>query len=163
PAQVTLDSETANARLYLAEDCKLMRWEDCEQDLPSNPRRFKFEPCVLGSRGFTSGWHRWDVEVHREGTWAIGVAKESIPRDCDSFPDPNEGKWALFHILNEYVAMSSPYLTPLTLHSVPKRIRICLDYEKGRVVVFDAESKERIFAFPPASFQGERVFPWFMV
>uniref|UniRef100_A0A8C3JJ92 Zinc finger protein RFP-like n=1 Tax=Calidris pygmaea TaxID=425635 RepID=A0A8C3JJ92_9CHAR len=162
-AIMTLDPETANARLYLSEDCKLVRWNICEQDLPSNSKRFKVEDCVLGSRGFTSGWHRWDVEVHREGFWAIGVAKESLPRDRVLSLNPNEGIWALRHILNGYQALTSPDVTPLTLRRVPKWIRICLDYEEGRVVFFDAESKERIFAFPPASFQGERVFPWFMV
>uniref|UniRef100_A0A8C3JRL2 Zinc finger protein RFP-like n=1 Tax=Calidris pygmaea TaxID=425635 RepID=A0A8C3JRL2_9CHAR len=160
---MTLDPETANARLYLLEDCKLVRWEFCEQDLPSNPGRFKFEPCVLGSKGFKSGWHRWDVEVLREGVWAIGVAKESVPRDRVLHLKPDEGEWALRHNRNGYEALTSTNVTPLTLRSVPKRIRICLDYEKGRVVFFDAESKERIFAFPPASFQGERVFPWLML
>ncbi|XP_014816072.1 PREDICTED: tripartite motif-containing protein 7-like isoform X2 [Calidris pugnax] len=161
--QMTLDPETANTRLYLSEDCKLVQFEDCEQDLPSNPRRFTFMPCVLGSRGFTSGWNRWDVEVQREGAWALGVAKESVPRDRLLCLKPNEGVWALCHTQNEYVALTSPFNTRLTLHSVPKWIQICLDYEKGRVLFFDAESKERIFAFPPEPFQGERVFPWFMV
>uniref|UniRef100_A0A8C3JFC1 Uncharacterized protein n=1 Tax=Calidris pygmaea TaxID=425635 RepID=A0A8C3JFC1_9CHAR len=163
PAQMTLDPQTASPWLYLSEDCKLVRWEHHEQDLPSNPKRFKVKDCVLGLRGFTSGWHRWDVEVHGQGTWAIGVAKESVPRNRDFDLNPNEGVWALCHILNGYQALTSPCATPLTLRRVPKWIRICLDYEEGRVVFFDAESKERIFAFPPASFQEERVFLLFMV
>ncbi|XP_074020847.1 E3 ubiquitin-protein ligase TRIM39-like [Numenius arquata] len=162
-AQMTLDPETAHPMLYLSEDCKFVWWEGCYQDVPSNPERFKFDPCVLGSRGFTSGWHCWDVDVNREGIWAIGVAKESVPRDRWLQLKPDKGIWALRHYQNGYMALTSPDLTPLTLHSVPKWIRICLDYEEGRVVFFNAESKERIFAFPPASFQGERVFPWFMV
>ncbi|XP_074020846.1 E3 ubiquitin-protein ligase TRIM39-like [Numenius arquata] len=162
-AQMTLDPETANAGLYLSEDCKLMWWERCEHDVPSNPERFTLDPFVLGSRGFTSGWHCWDVEVNREGIWGIGVAKESVPRDRRLCLKPDEGIWALCHNRNGYMALTSPCATSLTLSSVPKRIRICLDYEEGRVVFFDAETKERIFAFPPASFQGERVFPWFMV
>ncbi|XP_014814377.1 PREDICTED: tripartite motif-containing protein 7-like [Calidris pugnax] len=160
---MTLDPETANPSLRLSEDCKLVQWLHYEQDLPSNPKRFKVKHCVLGSRGFTSGWHRWDVEVHGEGYWAIGVAKESVPRDRFFVLNPNEGVWALGHLLNEYTALTCPDVTPLTLRRVPKRIRICLDYEEGRVVFFDAESKERIFAFPPASFQGERVFLLFVV
>ncbi|XP_074020864.1 zinc finger protein RFP-like [Numenius arquata] len=161
--QMTLDPETANAGLYLSEDCKLVQCERHKKILLSNPRRFKFDPCVLGSRGFTSGWHSWDVEVHTEGFWGIGVAKESVPRGLGLCLKPDKGIWALYHNLNGYVALTSPYNTHLTLRSVPKRIRICLDYEKGRVVFLDAESKEQIFTFPPASFQGERVFPWFMV
>ncbi|XP_014811568.1 PREDICTED: tripartite motif-containing protein 7-like [Calidris pugnax] len=161
--QMTLDPETANARLYLSEDRKLVRWERPEQDLPSNPRRFTVHSCVLGSRYFTFGCHQWDVEIHRDDVWAIGVAKESVPRDRWLHLKPDEGVWALCHNRNGYKALTSLDDTPLTLRRVPKRIRICLDYEEGRVVFFDAESKERIFAFPPASFQGERVFPWFMV
>ncbi|XP_074020834.1 E3 ubiquitin-protein ligase TRIM39-like [Numenius arquata] len=161
--QMTLDLETAHPRLYLSQDCKLMRWERREQDLPYNSRRFQVRPCVLGSRGFTSGWHRWDVEVHRKGFWGIGVAKQSVPRDRRFLLKPDEGIWALCYNQNGYEALTSPHGTSLSLRSVPKQIRICLDYEKGRVVFFNAESKERIFAFPPASFQGERVFPWFMV
>uniref|UniRef100_A0A8C3PK79 Zinc finger protein RFP-like n=1 Tax=Calidris pygmaea TaxID=425635 RepID=A0A8C3PK79_9CHAR len=119
PAQMTLDPDTANARLYLSEDCKLVRWEHCEKDLPSNPRRFEVHPCVLGSRGFTSGCHRWDVEVHRQGTWVIGVVKESLPRNHRFSLNPDEGIWALRHNQNGYEALTSPYATPLTLHSVP--------------------------------------------
>ncbi|XP_014814358.1 PREDICTED: zinc finger protein RFP-like isoform X2 [Calidris pugnax] len=162
-SQMTLDPETANPLLRLSEDCKLVRWECCEQDLPYNPRRFKFHPCVLGSRGFTSGWHCWEVEVHREGFWGMGVVKESVPRDHGFCLNAGEGVWALRHTDYGYKALTSLNVTRLTLCSVPKRIRICLDYEEGWVVFFDAESNEQIFAFPPASFEGERVFPWFML
>ncbi|XP_014818085.1 PREDICTED: tripartite motif-containing protein 7-like [Calidris pugnax] len=161
--QMTLDWQTANTNLYLSQDCKLVWYEFDKQNLPYNPRRFKFDPCVLGSRGFSSGWHRWDVEIHGEGRWAIGVAKESVPRKHMFSLNPDVGVWALYHTHDGYKAMTSPYVIPLTLRHVPKRIRICLDYEEGRVVFFDAESKERIFAFPPATFQGQRVFPLLMV
>ncbi|XP_074020774.1 E3 ubiquitin-protein ligase TRIM7-like [Numenius arquata] len=161
--QMTLDPKTANARLYLSEDCKFVGWIGSEQDLPSNPERFKVNHCVLGLRGFTSGCHHWNVEICREGVWGIGVAKESVPRDCVLRLKPEEGVWALCHGNGVFVAHTSPAVTPLTLVCVPKRIRIFLNCEEGRVVFYDALSKERIFAFPPASFHGERVFPWFMV
>uniref|UniRef100_A0A8C3KJF6 Uncharacterized protein n=1 Tax=Calidris pygmaea TaxID=425635 RepID=A0A8C3KJF6_9CHAR len=163
PAQMTLDPQTANASLYLSEDCKFVRWEIHEQNLPSNPERFKVDPCVLGSRGFTLGLHCWDVEISRDGVWAIGVAKESVPRERLLHLKPEVGVWALCHNRDGYMAHTSPVVTPLTLRSDPKQIRVCLDCEEGRVVFFNAESNERIFAFPQVSFQGERVFPWFMV
>ncbi|NXS76735.1 BT1A1 protein, partial [Pandion haliaetus] len=163
PAQVTLDPNTAKARLYLSEDCKVVWWGSCEQNLPSNPERFKFHPCVLGSRGFTSGWHCWEVEVVREGTWAIGVVKESVPRKTCLPPVPEQDAWGLCHISGGYKALTSPSVTTLTLCRVPQRIRICLDCQEGRVVFFDAVSKARIFAFQQASFKGEVVYPWFLV
>uniref|UniRef100_A0A8C3K3H3 Zinc finger protein RFP-like n=1 Tax=Calidris pygmaea TaxID=425635 RepID=A0A8C3K3H3_9CHAR len=159
PAQIMLDPETANARLYLSEDCKLVWFGSHEQDLPSNPERFKVNHCVLGSRGFTSGCYQWNVEICRDGVWAIGVAKESVPRDSVLRLQPEAGIWALCHNHGGYMAHTSPAVTLLTLRSVPQQIQICLDCEEGRVVFFDALSKERIFGFTPASFQGERVFP----
>ncbi|KFV02038.1 Butyrophilin subfamily 1 member A1, partial [Pterocles gutturalis] len=160
PAQVTLDLNTANARLYLSEDCRVVRWESHEQDLPCNPERFKECPCVLGSRGFTWGWHRWEVEVSRECTWAIGVAKESVLRA--RFPLKG-GIWALHHSRDEYEALTSPRNTSLTLRNVPQRIRVYLNCEEGKVEFYDAVSKDRISAFLRGSFKGEKVYPWFMV
>ncbi|NWW53075.1 BT1A1 protein, partial [Pedionomus torquatus] len=156
---ITLDPETANSCLYLSEDCKSVRWDSLQQDLPSNPKRFKIHSCVLGSRGFTSGRQSWDVEVSRKGVWHIGVAKESVPRDCVLNLQPKNGVWALIRNPKGYMALTSPDGIPVTLHRVPKRIRICLDYKAGRVMFLDAESGEQIFAFPKASFRGEKIFP----
>ncbi|XP_014817707.1 PREDICTED: tripartite motif-containing protein 7-like [Calidris pugnax] len=159
---MTLDPETASAGLYLSEDCKLMQWQGREQGLPYNPRRFKSGPFVLGSRGFTSGWHRWDVEICGVDVWAIGVAKACQKGPLSSLqPDPVI--WALCHNSGRYEALTSTNVTPLTLCSVPKRIRICLYCEEGRLEFFDTKRKKQIFAMEQASFQGERVFPWFMV
>lgn len=160
---MTLDLKTANAELYLLEDCRVLWWGSYEQVLPSNPERFKAHPCVLGSRGFTSGWHCWEVEIYGEGMWAIGVAKESVPRESWFPLKPEAGIWALCHTRDGYQALTSPDVTPLTLRNVPQRIRICLNCQEGRVVFFDAVSKARIFAFLQASFKGEAVYPWFLV
>ncbi|NWQ88694.1 TRI38 ligase, partial [Burhinus bistriatus] len=163
PAQITPDPKTANARLHLLEDCRGMWWGSCEQDLLSNLERFKVVPCVLGLRGFTLGWHCWEVEVYGEGMWAIGVAKESVPRESWLPLKPEAGVWALCHNRDGYKALTSPDVTPLTVHNVLQRIRICLDCQEGRVVFFDAVSKAQIFAFLQASFKGETVYPWFLV
>ncbi|XP_009585624.1 PREDICTED: E3 ubiquitin-protein ligase TRIM39-like [Fulmarus glacialis] len=136
--QMTLDLKTANAELYLVEDCRVMWWGSYEQVLPSSPERFKAHPCVLGSRGFTSGWHCWEVEIYGEGMWAIGVAKESVPRESWFPLKPEAGIWALCHSRDGYQALTSPDVTPLALHNVPQRIRICLNCQEGRVVFFDA-------------------------
>ncbi|KAF1658013.1 hypothetical protein FQA23_0009386, partial [Aptenodytes patagonicus] len=49
---------------------------------------------------------------------------------------PEAGVRALCHSRVGYKALTSPHVTPLTLHNVPQRIRICLDCQEGRVVVF---------------------------
>ncbi|NWW50850.1 TRI26 protein, partial [Pedionomus torquatus] len=66
----------------------------------------------------------------------IGVAKESVPRDSILRLRDKDGLWALTRTRNGYVARTSPDATPVTRHRVPKRVRICLDYEGGRVAFF---------------------------
>ncbi|KAM6100774.1 zinc finger protein RFP-like [Pterocles gutturalis] len=161
--QVTLDPNTAHAELYLSEDCRVVRWEPQEQDLPRNPERFKLYCCVLGLRGFRWGWHSWEVEVSREDMWAIGVAKESVPRESFFLLEPKEGIWAMCHIGEEYETLTSSCNTRLTLRNVPQRIRVFLDCQEGKVEFYDAVSKDQTFAFPRGSFKGEKVYPWFMV
>ncbi|NXS27834.1 TRI15 protein, partial [Pomatostomus ruficeps] len=53
--------------------------------------------------------------------------------------------------------------TPLPLPRVPRRLRVALDYDGGRVAFFDGDSRSPtpLFAFPAAAFAGERVRPWF--
>ncbi|NXO02800.1 TRI27 protein, partial [Rhinopomastus cyanomelas] len=162
PTNVTLDPATAHPNLLISDDLKEARGQLRPRNLPDNPERFNFEPCVLGSRGFTSGRHFWEVEVGQGGVWAIGVARESLKRKGPVSVAPCEGLWALetFHSLASPRANRCP-------RPLPTRLRVALDYEGRRVAFFSAAGAAgggdtaAILVHTGAAFNGERVFPWF--
>ncbi|XP_032061035.1 tripartite motif-containing protein 10-like [Aythya fuligula] len=161
-ANVTLDPETAHPRLILSKDQKSVRWEYMLQESPDSPERFDADPCVLGCEAFTSGRHYWVVDLAEGQYCAVGVSRESLPRKGPVSFNPEEGIWAVQQWGFKNRALTSPP-TLLNLPRVPKKIRISLDYEWGEVAFFDVENKVPIFTFPPASFAGERIRPWFWV
>nr|XP_047911323.1 zinc finger protein RFP-like [Anser cygnoides] len=156
PTNVTLDPATAHPNLQLSEDQKQVRGQLVPQDLPDNPERFDFEPCVLGCQGFTSGRHFWEVEVGQGGVWALGVARETAKRKGPMSLTPKEGIWAL----EAYHSLTSPRAN-VRLNQLPRRIRVSLDYEGGRVAFFSSDDDAPILVYSRASFNGERVLPWF--
>ncbi|XP_035426396.1 E3 ubiquitin-protein ligase TRIM39-like [Cygnus atratus] len=156
PTNVTLDPATAHPNLHLSEDQKQVRGQLVPQDLPDNPERFDFEPCVLGCQGFTSGRHFWEVEVGQGGVWALGVARETAKRKGPMSLTPKEGIWAL----EAYHSLTSPRAN-VRLNQLPRRIWVSLDYEGGRVAFFSSDDGAPILVYSRASFNGERVLPWF--
>uniref|UniRef100_A0A8C7NSF9 Uncharacterized protein n=1 Tax=Oncorhynchus mykiss TaxID=8022 RepID=A0A8C7NSF9_ONCMY len=88
---VVLDPNTAHPSLSLSEDLTSLRSEDKPQSFPDNPERFDFYCDILGSEGFTSGTHSWDVEVGESDDWSVGVASESVSRKIDK----ESGLWAV--------------------------------------------------------------------
>ncbi|KAM9119662.1 uncharacterized protein ACDP82_015986 [Pangshura tecta] len=160
---VTLDPDTAHPKLILSEDWKHVKYGSAQQDLPHNPKRFDSSLCVLGCEGFTSGRCYWELEVGKEGGWAVGVAKESVKRKGPVIYSPEGGICAIALCRGEYCALTSPEEIPLSLSWVLQRIWVSLDYEEGQVAFFDAVHKSLIFRYRMASFTEERVFPFFWV
>lgn len=73
---VILDPNTAHPRLNLSEDLsgvKRGRTVEC----PNNPERFDSFCITLGSQGFNSGLHSWEVELGHSSHWILGVAPVS--------------------------------------------------------------------------------------
>ncbi|NXT38105.1 TRIM7 ligase, partial [Pelecanoides urinatrix] len=161
-AFVTLDPDTANARLLVSRDRRGVRWTDGGRDLPITPQRFDASCCLLGCRGFAAGRHWWEVEVARGRSWALGVARSSLPRKGWLEFRPEKGIWAMGRCGNRYRAFTFP-ITTFPVTGETGRVRVALDYGGGQVVFYLAEGEPPIFTFQKASFGGENVFPFFWV
>lgn len=157
---VTLDPATAGPEVILSEDLKEATWGRPRCQWPEGPGRFDTDPCMLGSEGFTSGRHYWEVEANGR-FWAVGVARESVRRKGRVLFKPNTEIWGLQKYDELCVALTAPSNTSVPL--LNGEIGVYLDYEVGQVSFYAVSSRQRIFTFPVASFSGERVFPYFCV
>ncbi|XP_072894361.1 zinc-binding protein A33-like [Hemitrygon akajei] len=92
---VTMDVETAHPCLGVSEDRKSARWTRTRRNLPDTGKRFTDRTCVLGSEGFTSGRHYWEVEVTGNRLWWLGVAAESVERKGWFSLSPETGFWVI--------------------------------------------------------------------
>ncbi|XP_035277464.1 tripartite motif-containing protein 35-like [Anguilla anguilla] len=158
---VTLDPNTADPNLSLSEDLTSVRRSGERQQVPDNPERFDgLQWCVLGSEGFSSGRHCWDVDVGDEGYWAVGVAKESFSRKGDVHLSPAGGVWAIRQVFQRYEALTSSVPTDLTVRREPQRVRVQLDWDRGEVSFSDPSDNTPLYTFKHSF--TERVFPFFL-
>ncbi|XP_078541617.1 E3 ubiquitin-protein ligase TRIM39-like [Lissotriton helveticus] len=164
---VTLDPDTAHHELLLSEGGRRVRRTDTAQPLPDTPKRFtSCDTCVLGSEGFTSGRHYWEVQPLQEGWgWTVGVAAESVERKEEITWSPEGGVWAVERRVyddnddGQYSALTSPP-TLLSPREEPLKLGVYLDYEGGRLSLYNGDSMELLYTFPRAPFT-HRLFPIF--
>lgn len=128
------------------------------KQLPDNPERFGHFVFVLGSEGFTSGCHAWEVEVGDKMDWMLGVVKESIDRKGRISGCPEGGFWMISHYEGEYSAMTRPS-TPLCLQGELTRVRVQLDYDSGAVTFSNPVSMMPIYTFNDIF--TEKMYPFF--
>ncbi|KAJ8261669.1 hypothetical protein GJAV_G00156960 [Gymnothorax javanicus] len=154
---VMLDPNTARTSLSLPDDLTTVRHTGIEQKYPDNPERFNYCACVLGSEGFTSGKHSWEVKVGNKTAWDVGVMKESSNRKGKITYSPKKGFWVLMLRKGEvYKAAGS---TVVKLKRKPQSIRVRLDYDRGEVSFFNSRDMSLIYTFKDTF--TERVFPYF--
>ncbi|XP_078497939.1 E3 ubiquitin-protein ligase TRIM11-like isoform X2 [Lissotriton helveticus] len=158
---VTLDPDTAHPQLLLSEGGRRVRETGTWKTLPGTPKRFNyFHPCVLGTEGFTSGRHYWEVQPLQEGAgWHAGVAAESVNRMGRFTQSSAEGVWAV-HVCNGHYKALTTRETTLSPRDKPQKLGVYLDYDGGRLSLYNAVSMELLYTFPQAPFK-ERLFPYF--
>ncbi|XP_059839417.1 zinc-binding protein A33-like isoform X1 [Hypanus sabinus] len=163
---ITLDVETADPWLEVSEDRKSVRLTETPRDLRDTGKRFTNLSCMLGSEGFTSGIHYWEVEVAGNRGWWLGVAAESVERKKWVIPSPETGFWVIEWVSgvtqwdsNVHSDPTSPE-TRLPVSPILGRVGVYLSYESGTVSFYNAETKSHVYTFTGNKFT-EKLYPFF--
>ncbi|XP_072891220.1 E3 ubiquitin-protein ligase TRIM39-like [Hemitrygon akajei] len=163
---VTLDVETAHPELEVSEDRKSVRCTGSWRNLPDTGKRFTDWECVLGSEGFTSGRHYWEVEVTGIRFWCLGVAAESVERKRLFSLSPETGFCVIGRVGDvlhrDYDVSCGPTSPEFRLPAgpIPGRVRVYLSYESGTVSFYNAETKSHLHTFTGNKFTG-KLYPFF--
>ncbi|XP_067237276.1 nuclear factor 7, brain-like [Chanodichthys erythropterus] len=145
---VILDPNTAHPHLDLSDDLTCVRYIGINQPLPDNPERFDCYQCVLGSEGFNSGTHCWDVEVTEKSWWVLGVTTASNQRKGLDFYKTDV--WWV-----QYGLSGSGFHVKQNLD----RVRVYLDYDRGTVSFSDPVTNTHLHTFTTTF--TDALFPFF--
>ncbi|XP_050960766.1 nuclear factor 7, ovary-like [Labeo rohita] len=134
---VILDPNTADPRLVLSDDLTSVRWSRNKQPLPDNPERFDILPCVLGSEGFNSGTHCWDLEVKKSRYWSFGVTTALNQKKGNVFF--NTDVWSVQYRSSDQFGFH--------VKQDLDRVRVYLDYDSGTVSFSDPITNTHLHTF----------------
>ncbi len=144
-----LDPNTAYPCLVVSDDLTSVRFSGKNPLIPDNPERFDIYPCVLGSEGFNSGTHCWDVEVKESSVWSLGVTTASNQRKGRVFL--NTDVWSVAYGWSERFGF--PVKQKL------ERVRVDLDYDRGTVSFSDPVTNTHLHTFTTTF--TDTLFPFF--
>ncbi|XP_070820889.1 zinc-binding protein A33-like [Chaetodon trifascialis] len=153
---VILDPNTGSRWLCLSDDLTSVKHGDTWQQLPDNPERHTKYTTVLGSEGFSSGKHSWEVEVGDHPDWNVGLAKESADRKGKRFASPKYGIWCLLCRSGKYTNVLGK---TVTVKKSLQRIRVQLDYDRGEVSFYNPEDMAHIYTYKDTF--TEKLLPYF--
>ncbi len=144
-----LDPNTAHPYLVVSDDLTSVRRSENNHLIPDNPERFDIFPFVLGSEGFNSGTHCWDVEVKESLLWSLGVTTASNQRKG----------WVFFNTDVWSVAYGWFERFGFRVKQKLERVRVDLDYDRGTVSFSDAVTNTHLHTF--TSTFTDTLFPFF--
>ncbi|XP_015250910.1 PREDICTED: nuclear factor 7, ovary-like [Cyprinodon variegatus] len=152
---VVLDPNTAHTDLIVSEDLTSVKREK-KQNLPENPERIQSYPSILGSEGFDSKIHSWDVEVGDNPVWSVGVLAVSAQNKVSDLT-----KLLKISFCDGVYTADSGTNRPvdLTVKKKLKKVRCYLDCDKKKLSFIDPDTKGNIHTFTIS--YTERLFPYF--
>lgn len=155
---VILNPNTAHRELHLSEGLTKVK---CGPKQPpavvahSRPERMESHRSVLGREGFSSGSHSWEVEIGGNQVWALGV----MAQEAQGKGDILSGLWMVRFCNGKYTAFSpSRPMSVLPLEDRLQRVKVHLDWDKGKLTYSDPNTNKVIHTFTHAF--TDKMFPY---
>ncbi|KAM3923827.1 E3 ubiquitin-protein ligase TRIM39-like isoform 3-T6 [Leptodactylus fuscus] len=159
PEQIQFDPQSAHPNLVLSPDFKQVRFEPTLKIPKGTPQCFEPGLYILGTPGFKSGRHYWEVNVGNKSNWIIGVVKESVERKGIWELNSSNGYWVLRkHADNVYYGIGNT--CEIICNFSPMRIGVCMDLFKSQLVFYDASTTDVIHQMS-LCFVKETLHPFF--
>ncbi|KAJ7313823.1 hypothetical protein JRQ81_005554 [Phrynocephalus forsythii] len=157
--KVTLDVDSAHPYIFIAPDRKSFTHGTEVRPVPPNPQRFDGIAAVLGSEGFSSGNHYWEVDVGSSSDWDVGVSRKSIKRKGNIPLSSKEGFWVLGFTGKDYFVKTDPW-TRITVEKKPCKIGVHISFQENKVTFFNVSDLSMLFEFKACEF-SEDIYPFF--
>ncbi|KAM4903295.1 E3 ubiquitin-protein ligase TRIM35 [Sylvia borin] len=156
----SLDPNSAAGWLEVSEDLSSVTNRSYKLSV-ENPERFTSAPCILGSRGFSEGFHTWQVDLGGLTNWRVGVSRPQRGSDWTFHHDSRSGFWYIYHLPGKDECWASNAVRSEAAPGNLRRVRVELDCTEGELSFYDADLRRHIYTFHEKF--GGTVFPYFYV
>ncbi|XP_044155080.1 nuclear factor 7, brain-like isoform X2 [Bufo gargarizans] len=160
PELIQFDPQSAHPNLALSPDFKQVRFEPVPQTKKATSQCFEPGVYVLGTPGFRSGRHYWEVNVGNKSSWIIGIVKESVERKGTWELNSSNGYWVLRKQGDNVYYGIANTCEKLRYNLSPVRIGVCLDLFRSHLVFYDANTTDIIHQMS-LCFVKETLLPFF--
>ncbi|XP_029947462.1 tripartite motif-containing protein 35-like isoform X1 [Salarias fasciatus] len=153
-APVILDPNTADPELKVSADLRIVKAVK-QQKLPANPERTKYSCSVLGSQGFNSGSHSWEIYVGNNKDWELGVLGDQT----GSNGRLQSRLWRILFSDGKLTAFSSSDVEKhLTVKTKLEKVRVHLDFGRGKLSFSNSDTETHLHTFMHKF--SDTVFPY---
>lgn len=162
---LTLDTNTVNAKIRLSDDNRLMSHVDEDQKYPSHEDRFDHWPQLLSRDGLTGRCY-WEVEWNGRSHIAVtyrGINRRGNGYDC--LFGRNDQSWSL--VCSDTIGYSfwhdnkATYITVSAASSASDRVAVYLDWPAGTLSFYRVSSDTMIHLHTCTTKFSEPLFPGF--
>ncbi|XP_076145318.1 E3 ubiquitin-protein ligase TRIM50 [Alosa pseudoharengus] len=157
-SNVVIDRETSHTQIAITGEGRSLciSSEACDPQRKLHPLQFDQVYCALATSAITNGLHYWEVDVRCCSAWAVGVTYGSLHRkgrDKSAKLGRNRMSWCVELRDGRLSAWHNDrHVAPTGIrgHDQPTIVGVHVNYEKGRVVFYDADGMELLQEFSAA-------------